>query len=75
MLLFWLDEHDAVIRVGLSAVDAFGVGRVVHWFVSFDVETLPETAAAATINGEKIPCAFKPTKQGTRHPPHPDGPA
>ena len=37
MLLFWLDEHDAVVGVWLSAVDAFGVCRVVHWFVSFDV--------------------------------------
>ncbi len=32
-----LDEDDAVVGVGLRAVDAFGVCRVVHWFVSFDV--------------------------------------
>ena len=67
-----LDEHDAVVGVGLGAVDAFGVCVVVHWFVSFDVGTLPETAGVATIKREKIPCAFKPTKQGPRRQLHPD---
>ena len=32
-LLFWLDEDDAVVGVGLRAVDALSVGVVVHCFV------------------------------------------